>query len=311
MSEIVIGTRRSKLARIQTTFVREALERARPGIAISEKVIVTKGDRVLDAPLAKIGDKGLFTREIEAELLNGDIDLAVHSYKDLPTELPEGCAVGAALERAPAEDVLIAAPGTTLANLPAGARVGTSSLRRIAQLLHARPDLVPVDVRGNVNTRIEKLDAGEYDALILARAGVMRMGCEDRIACMLGPEGWYHAVSQGAIAVEIRAGDSRIGGLVGELDHGPTRGATDAERSFLRVLEGGCQVPVGVRTTIDNGQLTLAGMVSDLKGESFIEGVESGPAEGAVEIGRRLAEKLLSLGANEILDCIRRRQEQP
>ena len=306
MTEIVIGTRRSRLARIQTTFVRESLERRFPELSITERVILTKGDKILDAPLAKIGDKGLFTREIEIELLGGGIDMAVHSYKDLPTELPEGCEVGAVLERVPPEDALVAPPGATLANLPPGARVGTSSLRRIAQLLHARSDLAPVDVRGNVNTRIAKLDAGEYDALILARAGLLRMGCEDRAASALGPDGWYHAVGQGALAIEIRAGDTMVKEFVSALEHEPTRRATDAERAFLRVLEGGCQVPVGVRTAVADGQLTLAGMVAALGGDPFIEGAESGPVEEAAEIGRRLAKRLLGLGAKEILENIRK-----
>jgi hydroxymethylbilane synthase len=307
MSEIVIGTRRSQLARIQTTFVRESLEWWYPDDDIKERVILTTGDKVLDAPLAKIGDKGLFTREIEVELLNREIDMAVHSYKDLPTELPEGLEVGAVLERVPPEDALVGGKGATLENLPGGSRIGTSSLRRMAQLLHARPDLAPLDVRGNVNTRIAKLDAGEYDALLLARAGLQRMGCEERISSVLGPEGWYHAVGQGALAIEIRAGDARIKKMLVSLEHVPTRQATDAERAFLRELEGGCQVPVGVRTAIANGQLTLCGMVAGLAGDPYIEGVESGPAEQAAEIGVRLAKRLLEQGAKEILENIRKR----
>ncbi len=306
MTELVIGTRRSKLARVQTTFVREALERLFHDLKITERVILTKGDKILDAPLAKIGDKGLFTREIEIELLSGGIDMAVHSYKDLPTELPEGCAIGAVLEREPPEDALIGAPGATLANLPVGARVGSSSLRRVAQLLRARPDIVHADLRGNVNTRIEKLDAGEYDAIILARAGLRRMGCEARASAFLGDAGWYHAVGQGAIAVETREGDARVAKYLAVLDHAPTRRATDAERAFMRELEGGCQVPVGVRTRIAGRQLRLAGMVAGLNGTPFIEGEETGAVDDAAEIGRRLAKKLLALGAKEVLESIRK-----
>jgi len=306
MNKRVIGTRRSQLARVQTAFVRASLECRLPDVEITERLILTKGDKILDAPLAKIGDKGLFTREIELELLDGGIDMAVHSYKDLPTELPEGLEVGAVLERVPPEDALVGPAGATILNLAAGARIGTSSLRRIAQLLRARPDVTPVDVRGNLNTRIAKLDAGEYDALLLASAGLRRMGCEDREASTLGAaEGWYHAVGQGALAIEIRSGDARIKEIVSMLEHAPTRQATDAERAFLRELEGGCQVPVGVRTEVADGQLKLAGMVAGIGGEPFIEGAESGPAEEADEIGRCLAKRLLGLGAKEILDKIR------
>ncbi|MFA6449494.1 MAG: hydroxymethylbilane synthase [bacterium] len=306
MNEITIGTRRSQLARIQTTFVRGSLERRFPELKMEERVILTKGDKILDAPLAKIGDKGLFTREIEAELLEGAIDMAVHSYKDLPTELPEGLEVGAVLERVPPEDAIVGPAGATLESLRGGARVGTSSLRRIAQLLHARPDLNILDVRGNVNTRIAKLDAGEYDALILARAGLQRMGCEERMSSALGPEGWYHAVGQGALAIEIRVGDERMKKIVAALEHEPTRRATDAERAFLRELEGGCQIPVGVRTSISNGWLTLSGMVAGLKGDPFIEDAESGPVEEAEAIGGRLAKRLYGCGGREVLECIRK-----
>lgn len=306
MADLVIGTRRSRLARIQTSFVRDALLRAFPGLEIEERIILTKGDKILDAPLAKIGDKGLFTREIEQQLLEDGIDLAVHSYKDLPTELPDGLEVGAVLERMPPEDVLIAPPGTTLENLPAGARVGSSSLRRVAQLLHSRPDVTPLDIRGNVNTRIEKLDSGVFDAIILARAGIIRMGYEDRIASIIDPDRWFYAVGQGAIAVEIRTGDERVAELVRALEHVITRQATTAERAFLRELEGGCQVPVGVRSKVDKEQLALWGMAAGLRGDPFFEDSETGPPEDAEHIGRRLARKLIDQGAGMILREIRK-----
>jgi len=307
VSRLIIGTRRSKLARIQSAFVRDSLAAIFPGLDIEERIIVTTGDRILDAPLAKIGDKGLFTREIEQQLLDGEIDMAVHSYKDLPTELPAGLEVGAVLERAPAEDALIGAPGASLENLPAGARVGSSSLRRISQLLRRRPDVKAVDIRGNVNTRLDKLDAGEYDALILALAGLTRMGCAYRVSRVLGEDdNWLHAVGQGALAVEVRADDSRVKEIVGALEHPPTRAATDAERAFLRELEGGCQVPVGVLTSaLPDGRLRLSGMVAGLCGSPFYEGEETGPAEEASTLGGRLARRLIAEGADAVLKDIR------
>jgi hydroxymethylbilane synthase len=307
VSRLIIGTRRSKLARIQSAFVRDSLTAIFPGLDIEEKIIVTTGDRILDAPLAKIGDKGLFTREIEQQLLDGEIDMAVHSYKDLPTELPAGLEVGAVLERAAAEDALIGAPDASIENLPTGARVGTSSLRRISQLLRRRPDVKAVDIRGNVNTRLDKLDAGEYDALILAQAGLTRMGCADRISRVLGEtDNWRHAVGQGALAVEIRAGDSRVSEIIRSLEHQPTRAATDAERAFLRTLEGGCQVPVGVLTSaLPDGKLRLSGMVAGLCGSPFFEGEERGEPEEASEIGERLARRLIAEGAGAVLADIR------
>lgn len=305
MNEITAGTRRSRLARIQTRIVAETLARAWPELAINEKIIVTKGDRILDVPLAKIGDKGLFTREIEQQLLDGEIDYAVHSYKDLPTELPEGLEIGAVLERESPGDVLIAVPGVTLDSLPPGAKVGTSSLRRRAQLLHARPDLAPADVRGNVNTRIDKFEAGEYDAILLAAAGVRRMGLAGKIASEIPADRWYHAVGQGAIAVEIRQGDDRIREILQSLEHPPTRCATEAERALLAGLEGGCQVPVGVRTELADGRLKLCGMVAALDGEPFITAEIEGEPKAAAELGARLADRMRELGAAEILDEIR------
>ncbi len=305
MNDIVAGTRRSRLARIQTEIVMNALKSGRANLEIEEKIIVTKGDKILDVPLAKIGDKGLFTREIEQQLLDGEIDFAVHSYKDLPTELPEGLAIGAVLERESPGDVLIAEPGINIETLPPGARVGTSSLRRRAQLLHARPDVKPVDVRGNVNTRIEKFEAGEYDAILLAEAGVKRMGLTDRIGSRIPSDIWYHAVGQGAIAVEIREDDERMRELLRVLEHATTRCATDAERALLAGLEGGCQVPVGVRTGVSRGVLKLFGMVAALDGSPFITARIEGRVEDASELGMKLSDKLRAMGATEILDDIR------
>jgi len=305
MSKLVAGTRKSRLARIQTGMVGSALKAAHAGLEIEEKTIVTKGDRILDAPLAKIGDKGLFTREIEQQLLDGNIDYAVHSYKDLPTELPGGLVIGAVLEREKSHDVLISTPGSTIESLPSGARVGTGSLRRVAMLLHARPDLKPMDLRGNVDTRIDKLDAGNYDAIILAAAGVIRMGAHARISQDLLSGDWFHAVGQGAIAVEIRENDREAAGFLESLEHPPTRAATDAERAFLYRLEGGCQIPVGVRTSISSGELHLSGLVAGLEGDPFITGDISGPVEQAADLGTELAERLLQQGGQEVLESIR------
>ena len=302
---LAAGTRKSILARIQTSMVVKALLRKTPGLDIEEKIIVTKGDKILDAPLAQIGDKGLFTREIEQQLIDGDIDFAVHSYKDLPTELPPGLCIGAVLDREEPHDVLISRPGITLETLPPGSRVGTSSLRRISMLLHARPDLVPADIRGNVNTRIEKLEAGDYDAIILAAAGVIRMGEKHRVSCTLRRDDWFHAVGQGAIAVEIREDDDETREIVSSLEDPATRAATDAERAFLLRLEGGCQVPVGVRTSTGGGEIRIEGMVAGLEGKPFITGEGTGPVDRAAETGTALAQELIESGAGEVLESIR------
>lgn len=304
MNKLIAGTRKSQLARVQTTTVGELLKKEFPDLEIEEILIMTKGDKILDAPLSKIGDKGLFTREIEQQLIDGAIDYAVHSFKDLPTELPEGLVIGAVLEREKPFDVLVAPKGTTIDSLPGGARVGTSSLRRIAQMMNRRPDLTAIDIRGNLNTRLDKYEKGEYDALILAAAGMIRLGFQDKYSSTL-EEGWYHAVSQGAIAIEIREGDEKTLEFISKLDHKPTRTATAAERAFLRKLEGGCQVPVGVRTNLENNCLTLHGMVAGLNGKPYIDGKISGDAEDAAALGTKLAEELISRGANEILNSIR------
>ncbi len=303
MNKLVIGTRRSRLARIQTTMVHDALSAKFPDLEIEEVVIVTKGDKILDSPLSMIGDKGLFTREIEVALIEGGIDLAVHSYKDLPTELPAGLTVGAVTVREQPEDALVGVPGATLESLAPGSRIGSSSLRRVAQIRHARPDLEVLDIRGNVNTRIDRLDAGDYDALVLAAAGLKRMGLENRISSMLGPENWFHAVSQGALAIETREGDDRVAGFVSMLEDPRTRTATDAERAFLRALEGGCQVPVGVRSAVENGTVTLSGMVASPDGGLYFSGTEQGA--DATAVGVKLAESLIDRGADKVLKMIR------
>ncbi len=300
MNEIRIGTRKSKLALWQTNFVSDLLRRHYPGITVAHDHVTTKGDRVLDRPLAKIGDKGLFTQELEDRLLSGEIDMAVHSLKDLPTHLPDGLMIGAILARVSPDDVLVSGSGKTLAQLPAGARIGTSSVRRIAQLLRFRPDLKPVDIRGNVDTRLAKLDDGLYDALILAQAGLTRLGSASRITEILDHD-WYYAVGQGALAIEIAGRRDDVKALLEPLQDHATTAMVEAERAFLRLLEGGCQVPVGVRTSVEDDRLTLHGIIVSLDGsQSFLDS-HAGPVADADRIGRELGETLVARGAEAIL----------
>jgi len=306
-----IGTRGSALALWQADHVAGRLTAVFPGLEARRVVVKTAGDRILDAPLSKIGDKGLFTKELESALRDGAIDAAVHSLKDLPTAVPAGLALGAVLEREDPRDVWISPSGRTLADLPKGARVGTSSLRRRSQILSRRPDLLVVDLRGNVPTRIEKAENGLYDAVVLARAGVLRLGLESKITEVLGLETVLPAVGQGAIAIEIREDDRPMHAMASALDHRPTRLATAAERGLLERLEGGCQVPIGAHATLEGRRLTLRALVSDLGGTTVIRGSDEEEIpdgaqgiERAAELGRRLAERLLDRGAAPILERI-------
>jgi hydroxymethylbilane synthase len=279
-----------------------------PALAIVRTAIGTAGDRVLDRPLARIGDKGLFTRELEDALRAGTIDLAVHSLKDLPTRIPEDLSIAAILEREDARDVVISARGFALATLPPGAVVGTSSLRRRAQLLAARPDLDVRDLRGNVPTRIAKVERGEYDAAVMAYAGVFRLGMTGHVTERLPVDVMLPAVGQGAIAVETRAGDARLAPLLAGLEHAPTRLCTTAERSLLAELEGGCQVPIGALARLDGRAMTLRGVVADLDGEMVVRGTETAEvadADAARALGQRLAARLVARGAGEILARVR------
>lgn len=305
---VKIGTRGSRLALWQAEHVGSLLCSHRPGIAPKCVVVKTVGDRITDVPLSRIGDKGLFTKELDAALLSGQIDLAVHSLKDLPTLIPDGLVIGAVLERDDPRDALISAPGLTLAKLPAGSRVGTSSLRRRSQLLALRPDLRILDLRGNVPTRIATLERGPYEAIVLASAGVRRLGLESRITETIGADRLLPAVGQGAIGVVVRSDDPTITELALLLDHRATRLATAAERGLLRRLEGGCQVPIGALAVLTaEHELVLDGLVADLDGLRIVRAQETGHAstpEDAVRIGERLAETLLGMGAREILDRI-------
>jgi hydroxymethylbilane synthase len=307
-STIRIGSRGSDLALWQAADVANHIRTHRPGTAIEHVVVQTSGDRVLSVPLARAGGKGLFTRELDDALLAGAIDLAVHSLKDVPTACPDGLVVTVVLPREDPRDVLVAARGATLETLPPGSRVGTSSLRRRAQLLARRPDLRVLDARGNVATRLAKLDRGEFDALVLARAGLVRLGLADRIAHVIAPGEMVPAVGQGALAVESRAADARVNLLLTLLDHRPTRLATLAERAFLARLEGGCQVPIGALGTWEDGTLALIGIVADVQGRGSVRGAETAHVESegdAANAGIRLADRLLGEGARAILDRAR------
>jgi hydroxymethylbilane synthase len=264
----------------------------------------TQGDKILDVALAKIGDKGLFTKELEVGMLDRSIDLAVHSLKDLPTNLPEGLILGCVTERVNPADALVVNSKNQdyqLDNLPEGSVIGTSSLRRLAQLRYHYPHLTFKDVRGNVNTRLAKLDAGEYDAIILAVAGLERLGLGDRVHQVIPAAISLHAVGQGALGIECRDADPEVLEVLKVLEHAPSRDRCYAERAFLRELEGGCQVPIGVNTAIEDGILTLTGMVASLDGKRLIKDSVSGdPSHGEV-LGRDLAHKVREAGAGEIL----------
>lgn len=304
LTELRIASRRSQLAMVQTNWVKAELEKAHPGLTITVEAMATQGDKILDVALAKIGDKGLFTKELEAQMLVGRADIAVHSLKDLPTNLPEGLMLGCITEREDPADALAVNDknkGYTLETLPEGSVVGTSSLRRLAQLRHHYPHLIFKDVRGNVITRLEKLDNGEYDCLILAAAGLGRLGFSDRIHQLIPSEISLHAVGQGALGIECVEGKPEVMELIKVLEHTATSQRCLAERSFLRELEGGCQVPIGVNTSIDGDQLTLTGMVASLDGQRLIRDERRGAVSSAEDIGKGLADDLKSRGAGEIL----------
>ncbi len=297
-----IGTRGSKLALWQAEWVKSRLENLHAGLEVELTIIKTKGDKILDVPLAKVGGKGLFVKEIEEALLAGRIDLAVHSMKDMPAEIPAGLCIGAVPEREVPADALIAPEGLTLDTLPRGARIGTSSLRRASQLRRVRPDIEIVPLRGNLDTRLRKLDEGQMEAIVLAAAGVRRLGLEKRISQKLDTEVMLPAVGQGALCIETRDGDTTIAPLVAPLEDAATRIAITAERAYLHRLEGGCQVPIAGHATLHDGQLTLRGLVSDLEGQTVIQATQVGRPEKAETLGRDLAEHLLAQGARAVLD---------
>lgn len=301
---ITIGSRKSQLALVQTYWVKKELEHNFPKIEFEVEKMSTQGDKILDVALAKIGDKGLFTKELEVGMLNQEIDFAVHSLKDLPTNLPEGLMLGCVTERVNPADALVVNEkhqDKQLDTLPEGAVIGTSSLRRLAQLRHHFPHLTFKDVRGNVNTRLAKLDAGEYDGIILAVAGLERLGMGDRIHQVISSEISLHAVGQGALGIECRVGDTQVLELLKVIEHTESRDRALAERAFLRELEGGCQVPIGVNTSIEGDTLTLTGMVASLDGQKLIKNTVNGHRNEAENIGINLAQQLRQQGASEIL----------
>ena len=298
---LLIGTRGSRLARIQAETVREMLSSLHPDRAWLLREIKSEGDVQRQASLASIGGRGVFVKALEDKLLAGEIDLAVHSLKDMPTRLATGLKIGAVLPREDARDALVSRGGPTLKDLPTGAVVGTGSVRRRAQLLAYRSDLVIQDVRGNVDTRLRKLKNGSYDALILAAAALIRLRRTSTVSQYLPPALMLPAAGQGALAVEVRESDEEVMELIQRLNHLPTETAVRAERAFLSALGGGCAVPVAAHAAVSDERLNLQGMVADLDGGKVIRESLSGSPVEAEDIGRRLAEKMLSQGAEEIL----------
>jgi hydroxymethylbilane synthase len=296
---IVIGSRGSQLALWQGRWVEAQL--TDHGETCRIEIIRTTGDKIMDAPLAKIGGKGLFTKEIEDALLAGAIDVAVHSLKDIPTEMPAGLALQAI---PPREDVRDAMVGRKLAELPAGAKVGTSSLRRAAQLRAARPDLVIETIRGNLDTRLRKLHEGQFDAIVLAAAGLRRLGWADRIAELLSEDIICPAVGQGALAVETRDDNGPAARLASRLDDADARAAVTAERALLRSLGGGCQTPIGAYGRIDDSRLHLRAVIATPDGSRLVRGERAGAAVDAERIGEDLAAELLTVGGREILESV-------
>jgi hydroxymethylbilane synthase len=301
---LTIGTRGSKLALWQANWVKDQIARVLPNVVVDLHVISTKGDRVLDVSLPKLGEqgKGLFTKELEDALFDCRVDLAVHSLKDLPTDLPDGLHIGAICKREDVRDALVTRDQSRmLSALPARSVVGTSSLRRQAQLKAIRPDLILEPVRGNLDTRLRKLDEGRFDALILAAAGLKRLGYQDRIAECVNPEVLLPAVGQGALAIESRSADERVNQMIAALGHEATRVACEAERSFLKGLGGGCLVPIAAYATVEGDRVSLSGLVANPDGSRVIRGNTIGPGSAANKLGLSLAEELLLKGAGALL----------
>lgn len=303
--KLTFATRPSALARWQTQWVINALKTVHPDLVCEEKVITTQGDRILDKPLPEIGGKGLFTQELEGELLSAGVHCAVHSLKDLPVENPAGLALGCIPVRAEVRDALVSRKGFTLATLPIGASVGTSSLRRSAQLLSLRPDLTIRSLRGNVDTRLRRALDGQYDAILLAGAGLMRLGLDHHVTEWLPLDSVLPAPGQGALAVQCRVGDDSTLGLLASLEDAPTRKAVTAERAFLSGLGGGCSVPVAAFASLTaplSGIISLTGLVISVDGGQVIQ--VAGQGADAFELGTRLAQEALARGAGEILKLV-------
>lgn len=300
--KIRIGTRGSKLALWQANFVASKLKKHFPEIEIEIIKIKTKGDKILDVPLAKIGGKGLFVKEIEDALLKNEIDIAVHSLKDVPTYFPDGLGLTAIMEREDPRDAFLSVKYNSLNELPKGAIVGTSSLRRKVQLKLKRPDLNIKDLRGNVDTRIRKLEEGQYDAIILAYAGLKRLGLENKVKQRLDIDIMIPAVAQGFLAIETRLEDKKTNNIISILNHKESEIRAKAERAFLKTLEGGCQVPLAGYSEIKDGKLYLTGFISDLEAKRVFKDKISGNLEEAEDLGIKLAKNLLEKGAKEVLE---------
>lgn len=299
---IRIATRGSMLALRQSRTIMEALEKLWPALGFELQIIKTTGDKITDTPLAKVGGKGLFVKEIEEALLDGSADLAVHSMKDVPAELPAGLEIAAVPEREDPRDALILRSGKSIEELPPGAVIGTGSLRRGSQIRAMRPDLEVRNLRGNLETRLRKLDEGQFDAVILAAAGLRRMGWQDRITVFMDPVQFIPAVGQGALGIEARSGDESILELLAPLNHPETAVAAAAERSFLKELQGGCQVPIGGHARLAGKMVEFSGMVASLDGSQLFRASGTAPVEDAAALGIRIARELLDKGAKKILD---------
>lgn len=305
MRKIIIGSRGSKLALYQSNLVKSLLEQAEPGLTCEVRIIHTKGDKILDVALSKIGDKGLFTKELERALLDGEVDLCVHSTKDMPTALPEGLVIMGMPKRANAQDAIISStPGLTVDSLPQGARVATGSLRRVAQLLRCRPDIEACEIRGNVDSRVKRVLDGEFDAGILAAAGVERLGLQDAVSGNIPTDVLIPAAGQGAIAIEARKNDAEIAALLEKITDRDTLRAVTAERFVLGALEGGCQVPMGIHAEIDGDVMDLCAFVASLDGMKYVEARAKGDANDPKALGQTVVDDLVGKGARQILDEI-------
>lgn len=302
---IKIGTRGSKLALYQANKVKEAIEAQFPHVNAEIVIVQTKGDKILDVSLSKIGDKGLFTKELEVVLMNNEVDMAVHSLKDLPTAFPEGLVLGAVLKRGEVRDALVSKEGKKLHQLGANDVIATSSLRRKAQLLAYNPEFKIVDIRGNMNTRLAKMDDGHCDAMIMAATGLQRLGLENRITEIIDTDVMVPAVSQGAIGIEIRENDPAVENIMNGINHQETMHITTAERAYLRSMEGGCQIPIACYTIKNGDEFTFTGLVADLKGEKQIKITLQGEYHQAKSIALDVSKQMVAQGATEILDEIR------
>lgn len=304
MKTLKIATRQSPLALWQAEHIRARLQELHPDLTVELVKFVTQGDKILDTPLAKIGGKGLFVKELEAALLDGRADLAVHSMKDVPMALPEGLTLAVICEREDPFDAFVSNQFEKFADLPQGAKVGTSSLRRKSQILKQRPDLQIIDLRGNVGTRLAKLDEGQYDAIILASAGLKRLGLSERIRHCLTPDISLPAVGQGALGLECRAADQDVLALIQPLLHQETDICVRAERAFNAYLEGGCQVPIAGYATLQNGKIHIEGRVGSADGQTLLRAELTGEANNAQQLGENLARNLLDQGAGELLKAL-------